>query len=289
MLTGLKAIAKFSGYRIQTLSTWKHKPPNPDDPPPFRDLDGQVTVDEKALRSWLIRNGKTKTQQPKSVAEIQAANKATREARKPGPKPSKHKENHLHLDDFDDDDRSSLEDLIDPELYAAFPAPTGNIEDEIAHARQLRHRFGAIVGSWRLKSLANPKTARTYRDFAAELVRQIAVIGKLEGDLTKQRLRLGRLIDEASLMLVVERLANSVIARFEDLAGEMTNLAAQEVARIAADKSVDVSLDGDRFRKLALRIFDQARTAHGDEAVAIFRGVQTEQGERMGADEEEAL
>lgn len=289
MLTGLAAISKFSGYGVRTLNGWRARPPQKSDPLPCKLLDGQVTADEDALRSWLIRNGKTKAQQPKSAAEIKAANKATREAPKPGPKPSKTQENHLHLDDFDDDDRSSLEDLIDPDLYAAFPAPTGDIEDEIAHARQLRHRFGAIVGSWRLKSLANPKTARTYRDFAAELVRQIAVIGKLEGDLTKQRLRLGRLIDEASLMLVVERLANSVIARFEDLAGEMTNLAAQEVAKIAAEKSVDVSLDGDRFRKLALRIFDQARTAHGDEAVAIFRGVQTEQGERMGADEEEAL
>lgn len=287
MLVGLKALAAFSGYRIQTLSTWRGRPPNADDPAPFVDVDGNVTTEPKQFRAWLIRNGKTKVQQPKNMAEIKAANKAKREAKQPGTKPAAPRPATSASKDLEDvGDGNEFESLIDLELYAAFPEPTGNIEDEIAHARQLRHRFGALVSSWRIPTLANPKTARTYRDFAAELVRQIAVIGRLEEGLVKQRLRLGRLLDEQSVMLVVERLANAVIGRFETLAGSMTDLAAQEVARIAAERGVDLSLDADRFRKLALQVFDAERMRHGEESVAIIRTVQAEQGDRMGADDE---
>lgn len=289
MLTGLKAIAKFSGYRIQTISTWKHKPPNPDDPAPFVDVDNQVTVDPVALREWLIRNGKTKVQQPKSIAEIRAANKAVREAKKPGRKPSKpYREPASESDDFDSDSPGGLDDFIDAEIYAAFPLPTGNIEDEIAHARKLRHMFGALVGSWKLKSLSNPKTARTFRDFAAELVRQIAVIGRLEEGLTKQRLRLGRLLDEQSVMTAFERLADAVAARFNSIAVKLTELAANEVAALAAAAGTDISLDGDKFRKLALKILDKERSAHGEEAIRIAEAVKDEQGERMGAEDSDS-
>jgi hypothetical protein len=288
-IVGLRDLSKFSGYGINTLSTWRKNPPSNGDPIPFGDIDKNCVADSDEFRAWLIRNGRTKVQQPESREEIEAANKAKREAKQPGrkafkPSPRARSEPSDELDY--EPSSSGLESLIDPEIYASFPVPTGDIEDEISHARQLRHKFGALVASWRMSSLTDPKTARTFRDFAAELVRQIAVIGKLEGDLTKQRMRVGRLLDEQSVMTAMERLAAGVCDLFADVASSVTEMAVMEVARIATEKSVDLSLDGDRFRKMTIKILDDARQKHGDSAPEIVRGVQVEQGERMGADED---
>ena len=176
--------------------------------------------------------------------------------------------------------------ILDKEIFEGYPEPTGDVEDELKEARKLRYLFGQIVFSWKLGSLSNPKIVKSFQDFASGLTRQIAVIGRLEEGLQRQRMRNGKTLDEQTVMDWSRTFGEYVTDKLNDLSNSLFEIVDEEVGRLASERGLDFSLNSDKM----LKLFDQQvcsyRTQIADGAVELARKFQSEQVEQLGGEEE---
>jgi hypothetical protein len=252
----------------QTLGRWQKEYP---DFPVQKDSDGCFLVRSNALKNWLLKRGKIP---PRTTDELDALSDG------------------IELTDQDllsglsDSQDIDLDDFLDQEIFNDYPEPTGDVEDELAEARKLRYLFGRIIFSWRLEKLGSPKIVKSFQDFASGLTRQIAVIGRLEEGLQRQRLRNGKTLDEATVLGWSRSFGNYVTEKLDDLSNCLFEIVDEEVGRLASERGLDFSLNSDKM----LKLFDQQvcsyRTQIADGAVELARKFQSEQVERLGGEEE---
>jgi len=264
IIKGAKNIADILGIKPETVSRWRKAY---EDFPVKKNSNRDLIVDHEQLREWGLRNGKIK---PASISDFETSS-STAEVKAPPVV-----EENVNFDDF-----------VDLEKIGDYPEPTGDIEDELKEARKLRHLFSRLVFNWKLETLSDPKSAKSFRDFAAELARQIAVIGRLEESLVKQRMRTGKLLDEQTLMDFATRLADALIDRDERMKERCFKIVSDEVAAICHEKGVDLSLNSDKVFKNWGKVFDDGRHEYAEAAVKVAEDVSADQSDRLGGSDED--
>lgn len=279
-LTGGKAIADFLGFVPARISKWRAQY---DDIPIVKNKEGKLEANATALRIWALRNGKV---EPRNTKEIRLARGVDEAEADPELEPKAPEPPRAPPADPDDLELG-LGRFLDPERFASRREPTGDIADEIASARELRHLLERIVHSWRVEHIGDVKEARTFRDFAAENVRVIAAIGRLEESLVKQAMRNGRLLDETSVQALTGGIAAAVIGQFRGLARTIFDLFSAELRRSTDELELDISFDSDRVLKLLDRLFDGARLEIAKTVPGAVAEARRGQMDRLGGDEDE--
>jgi len=251
----------------QTISVWRNKH---SDFPVIEDDGGKLVVDGIALRKWALKHKKIPPSTAEELEEIQKGVEIPENS----------------PDILKDLGGGDLDHFLDLEIFNDYPEPTGEVEDELREARKLRHLFGRIVFSWRLDTLGNPKAVKNFQDFASGLTRQIAVIGRLEESLTKQRMRNGKLLDESTVLEWSRAFGAHVVSDSKALSKDLFDIVDEEVGRLAAEKEIDFSMNSDRVLKLFEKRFAEQRKSIAATAVQKAKEFQADQVERLGGEEE---
>mgnify|MGYP005633352725 CR=1 FL=1 len=255
----------------QTINSWRKKHKDF----PVVKHDSMLVTHTNVLRIWALKHRQipiTSEYEYQQTMNMQGA---------PGKKPETTEEIMKDLAV-----EKELDDFLDMSIFNDYPEPTGDVGDELKEARRLRHYFGRIVFSWRLEKLGNPKIVKVFQDFASGLTRQIAVIGRLEESLTKQRMRNGKLLDELTVIDWSRTFADFVTEGFNDLARDLFDVVDEEVGKTTDELGLDFSLNSDKVLKLFDQRFMAERKKFAAGAVDLVRNFQDAQIARMGGDEE---
>jgi len=276
IIKGLKGIAKYLGVsRLSTVSEWRKKFIDF----PVRKVDGRgLVADSDELKEWALRHGKIK---PTTADELKIV--ATKPLKDPAQIMREIKTQARALRGLGDDD---ADDFLDMDVFNSYPEPTGDVEDELKAARKLRHYYERIIFSYKLDKLSDPKMVKVFQDFASGLTRQIAVIGRLEESLTKQRMRNGKLLDELTVLEWSRTFGDYVVEGFNDVARDLFDVVDEEVGAITADLDVDVALNSDKVLKLFDKRFLAERTRLAEGAVGLVKDFQDAQVARLGGEED---
>jgi len=280
VLEGSKKIAKSLGITRHRLTSWRK-----DVSCPITMAGVRMSANLEDLRNWAISTGKTS--QMKMRLGVDPSMGVANVGAGPKPDPTPHPA-RLEVDLNDKDEVAALDAFLDCARFNARLEPTGDVEDELKQARKLRSLFSAIIDSWKMSSLANPKHAKAFKDFAAELVKQISTVAKLENQLVKQRMRNGKLLDEESIADLVNGIATIVIGKFEAASKELFDETAKEVMAVCEDTGVEnVSLNSDRLINRFDTIFLRFREEIADGAVESVEHCASVQADRCGGEDDE--
>jgi hypothetical protein len=214
---------------------------------------------------------------PQNIEEIEVANGS--QSKSAPPKKSEPEE-------IKPDDDADFSDFIDREIFDSIEMPTGDIEDELKSARRLRHVLERIVYAWRPQTITDPRSAKLLQDYVSLLTRQLAVIGRLDADLVRQRMRNGQLLDSESANEFARRLANSHRDLFEGFWREALESAITEFRELVAVAEIDVPINSDKLLKTGKKIMRDWLKRDAELGPKIAAEIAAEQGQRLGAGDE---
>ena len=267
-----KRCGRSAAPATSTISRWREKYPDC----PIMDDDGRnIYADGKKLKAWGLKHKKIPPTTVEELKAIQSGAEVPEDA------------SEILKDISSRSVGQELDQFLDMEIFDDYPEPTGDVEDELKAARKLRHYYERIVFSWKLDKLGNPKMVKVFQDFASGLTRQIAVIGRLEESLTKQRMRNGKLLDETTVMEWSRVFGSHVVSEFHTLSRDLFDIVDEEVSKLASEAGIDFTLNSDRVLKLFKKRMATERIQICDSAVDVAKKFQAEQVERLGGEENE--